>query len=152
MPNFPKYVNFKKTLIFLTSKNNFFENFNFSKKLFFFHFCLVLQADLNVFLRYCKMSSILRATCPQLKNFIGDNTLVPKMIKSHLICISWLLAHFFLISSFDVEFLGRSKKKADSQADLITFFKNFRGSEIELNFACHMTATQKFYLRQHFST
>ena len=125
MPNFPKYVNFKKTLIFLTSKNNFFENFNFSKKTFFFHFCLVLQADLNVFLRYCKMSSILRATCPQLKNFIGDNTLVPKMIKSHLICISWLLAHFFFNFQFGCRIFGSVEKKGGFTSWFDHFFQKF---------------------------
>ena len=93
IPN--KYLNFEKILIFLTHNRHIFEFLKFPKKKFFFQFGLDLQADLSVFLVCYKMLPILCATCPKNKIFIWDNTLVPKMIKSHLVCICGHVAHFF---------------------------------------------------------
>ena len=95
VPNLRNNVNFEKILIFLQFKNNFFAILKFWKKCFFLNFCLVLQANLNVFLICHQFSSILCATCPQIKKNIGDNTLIPKMINSRLVCICGHVAHFF---------------------------------------------------------
>ena len=111
MTNLGINVNFDKKSIILTKDNQIFENLNLKKKLFFFHFYLVLQADLNVFLRCYKLSSILCARCPKIKNFMWDNTLAPKMIKSHLICICGHAAHFFLISPLRYRNFGSIEKK-----------------------------------------
>ena len=100
-----------------------FEILKFSKKSFFLHFCLVLQADLNVFLICYKFCLILCANCPKIKIFIWINTLVPKMIKSHLVCICGHVAHFFFNFPFGHRNFGSMEKSGGFTSQFERFFQ-----------------------------
>ena len=122
MPNFRNYVNLDITTILLVHKRHILKIFEFSKKNFFCDFRWVLQANLNVFLICQKMCSILCAMCPKIKNFVWDNTLVPRVLKYRLVCICGHVAQIFFYFSLWVWKFWVNRKMCWIYKPIWTFF------------------------------
>ena len=98
---------------------------DFQKKVFFLQFPLGFTADFFHFLICHKFLPILCATCPKIKNFIWDNTLVPKVIKSRLVCICGHVAQKISLFPFRYGNFGAIEKSPGFTSGFERIFFNF---------------------------